>query len=175
MNETAPQQHNPPCKQSNAMQWTTPTGVLGACCPTRFLPVRRSMINRHPKWPPIAWNRGCAIRASSSGRRPRAPPAHAGADQAGRDQTGPRVVAPMPVVDGGFGWTAWCRLLERDFDRRPETPPELHVVASAGLLWHRIIALLTQPPSISLGSRSPMDRPATIAGTSITSVGNEEE
>jgi transposase len=51
------------------------------------------------------------------------------------------------VVERSFGWMARCRRLARDYERLPSTVAGLHFVAFAGLLLHRVIALLAQPPS----------------------------
>ena len=51
------------------------------------------------------------------------------------------------VVERSFGWMARCRRLARDYERLPSTVAGLPFVAFAGLLLHRVIALLAQPPS----------------------------
>lgn len=51
------------------------------------------------------------------------------------------------VVERSFGWMARCRRLARDYERLPSTVAGLHFVALAGLLLHRVIALLSQPSS----------------------------
>lgn len=51
------------------------------------------------------------------------------------------------VVERSFGWMARCRRLARDYERLPSTVAGLHFVAFAGLLLHRVIALLAQTQS----------------------------
>ncbi len=51
------------------------------------------------------------------------------------------------VVERSFGWMARFRRLARDYERLPTTVAGLHFVASACLMLHRVVPLLTHSPT----------------------------
>ena len=50
------------------------------------------------------------------------------------------------VVERSFAWAARCRRLAKDYERLPETVAELHFVAFACLMLHRLLTTVAQSP-----------------------------